>query len=57
MQAMAQHDPRKQDGRVIVEALSAFQDMPEREQPPEQERDWASFGGVAEEPISEDAEG
>lgn len=46
---MAQDDTKKQDGKAIYAALTAFEGMPEREQPEEQqERDWASFDQEAE---------
>ena len=40
---MADDAPKKQDGRAIFAALTAFEGMPEREQPEQQERDFSSW--------------
>lgn len=37
---------KKQDGRAIFAALTAFEGMPEREQPEQQERDFSSWDGL-----------
>lgn len=45
---MADEIDKKQDGRAIFDALAAFEGMPEREQPTEQERDWSAFDAYGE---------
>ncbi|PNY81006.1 hypothetical protein [Deinococcus koreensis] len=43
---MSEDDARtKQDGRAIFAALTSFEEMPEREQPEQQERDWSLWDG------------
>lgn len=37
---MADEVTKKKDGGAIFAALTAFEGMPEREQPEQQERDW-----------------
>ncbi|CAM3909941.1 hypothetical protein [Deinococcus frigens] len=40
---MNSDDTRKQDGKAIFAALTAFEGMPERKQPEDQERDYSSW--------------